>query len=60
MREVISLAKMTKAQARKRANEAASKVSRLFMEADAHLTNAQLKTLLDCRNKLLNITKSLK
>jgi len=54
------MAKMTKAAARKRCNEAATKVSLVFMEADSNLTNAQLKTLLDCRNKLLNIVKSLK
>jgi len=54
------LAKMTKAQARKRCNEASTKVSRVFIDADVHLTNAQLKTLLECRNKLLNIAKSLK
>lgn len=60
MLEVLNVAKMTKAQARKRCNEASTKVSRVFMEADVHLTNAQLKTLLDCRNKLLNIAKSLK
>ena len=54
------MAKMTKAAARKRCAEAASKVANVFVEADVHLTNAQLKTLLDCRNKLLNISKSLK
>jgi len=54
------MAKMTKAQARKRCNEAATKASLVFIEADSHLSNAQLKTLLECRNKLLNIAKSLK
>lgn len=52
--------KMTKAQARKRTAEAATKCALVFMEADVHLTNAQLKTLLECRNKLSNISKSLK
>lgn len=60
MREVILLAKMTKAQARKRCAEAASKAAHVFVDADAHLTNAQLKTLLEVRNKLLNISRALK
>jgi len=54
------LAKMTKAQARKRCSEAASKAAHVFVDADVHLSNAQLKTLLECRNKLLNISKALK
>lgn len=52
--------KMTKTQARKRCAEAASKAAAVFVGADAHLTNAQLKTLLECRNKLLNISRALK
>jgi len=54
------MAKMTKAAARKRCAEAASKCAHVFVDADMHLSTAQLKTLLDCRNKLLNISKALK
>jgi len=54
------MAKLSKAQSRKRLDEAASKVSLVFMEGDKHLTDAQLKTLLDIRMKLHNICKKLK
>ncbi len=54
------MAKMTKAQARKRCTEAATKAAAVFIQADNHLTNAQLKTLLECRNKLMNIAKALR
>jgi len=54
------LAKISKAQARKRLDEAASKVSLVFMDGDRHLTDAQLKTLLDIRMKLHNICKKMR
>jgi hypothetical protein len=57
---VIDLAKMTKAAARKRCAEAATKCATVFVEADSFLTTAQFKTLLECRNKLMNLSKSLK
>lgn len=54
------MAKLTKAQARKRLDEAASKISLVFMEGDRHLTDAALKSLLDMRMKLHNIAKRIK
>lgn len=51
---------MTKAQARKRLAESASKVSAVFMDADSHLTDGELKKLLEIRMKLLNMAKRLK
>lgn len=54
------MAKMTKAQARKRLAEAATKCAKVFVDGDIHMTNAELKQLLDCRNKLLNMSKKLK
>lgn len=54
------MAKMTKTEARKRLKEASTKVSRVFVEGDNHLTNNDLKILLDIRMKLLNMANKLK
>lgn len=54
------MVKLTKSQARRRLDEAATKVSLVFMEGDRHLTNADLSKLMDIRMKLLNMAKKLK
>jgi len=60
LHEVIYLPKMTKAQARRRLTEASTKVSKVFIDADVHLTNADLGHLLKIRNQLNNMAKKLK
>ena len=54
------MAKMTKAQSRKRLAEAASKVAHVFVEGDQHLSTACLTKLFKIRNELLNLSKKLK
>lgn len=54
------MAKMSKAQARKRLSEAASKVAHTFVDADNHLSNADLSKLFKIRSELLNMSKKLK
>tara|TARA_Y100000361_G_C10919054_1_gene217948 strand:+ start:161 stop:331 length:171 start_codon:yes stop_codon:yes gene_type:complete len=54
------MAKLTKAQTRKRLDEAASKISLCFMDGDRHLTDSQLKKLLQMRMDLHNMCKKMR
>jgi len=59
MLEVISLPKMTKAQARKRCIEAGSKLLRTVAECP-HLTTGQRNKLFKTGNELLDMAMKLK
>lgn len=54
------MAKITKAQARKRLEEATRKVATVFMDGDAHLSNSDLNKLLKMRHELVLMVKKLK
>lgn len=54
------MAKMTKAQARRRLTEAATKTAKVFVDADVHLTNGDLQKLFKIRSELINMSKKLK
>jgi len=52
--------KITKAQARKRLNEAAMKVGRVWYGAGPHLTTAEQNELVKIKQRLQQISKKLK
>jgi hypothetical protein len=60
MLEVFQVAKLGKVQTRKRLAEAMRKCAAVFMDGDAHLSNAELNKLLKMRHDLSLMVKKLK